>query len=76
MNNSSKFRGVGVALVTPFRSDGSLDESTLERLIDWEISEGVNFLVPCGTTGEIAALTHRHPPAPSRGRRRSTAVET
>src|SRR5579863_10468681 len=58
MNTSSKFRGVGTALVTPFRNDGSLDESVLERFVDWQVSEGVNFLVPCGTTGENPALTH------------------
>lgn len=51
------FRGVGVALVTPFRSDGSLNEIALERLIDWQIEEGTDFLVPCGTTGENPALT-------------------
>ncbi len=57
MNTSSRFRGVGTALVTPFRNDGSLDEAVLERLVDWQVSEGVNFLVPCGTTGENPALT-------------------
>ena len=51
------FRGVGTALVTPFRSDGSLDESAFAKFVDWQITEGVNFLVPCGTTGENPALT-------------------
>jgi 4-hydroxy-tetrahydrodipicolinate synthase len=51
------FRGVGTALVTPFRSDGSLDEGALARFVDWQIDEGVNFLVPCGTTGENPALS-------------------
>lgn len=51
------FRGVGTALVTPFNSDGSLDEGALRRFVDWQITEGVNFLVPCGTTGENPALT-------------------
>lgn len=51
------FRGVGTALVTPFRSDGSFDEAAFERFVDWQIDEGVNFLVPCGTTGENPALT-------------------
>ena len=51
------FRGVGTALITPFRSDGSLDEDALARFVDWQITEGVNFLVPCGTTGENPALT-------------------
>jgi len=57
-NDGKKFRGVGVALVTPFKSDYSLDEAALERLVDFQIEEGTNFLVPCGTTGENPALTH------------------
>jgi len=51
------FRGVGTALVTPFKSDGSFDERAFERFVDWQIDEGVNFLVPCGTTGENPALS-------------------
>ena len=51
------FRGVGTALVTPFTQTGSLDETAFERFVDWQIEEGVNFLVPCGTTGENPALT-------------------
>jgi 4-hydroxy-tetrahydrodipicolinate synthase len=54
---SSRFRGVGTALITPFTDSGALDESSFERFIDWQIEEGVNFLVPCGTTGENPALT-------------------
>ena len=54
---TTKFRGLGVALVTPFKTDGSLDEAALERFIDFQIAEGTNFLVPCGTTGENPALT-------------------
>ena len=57
MKKNEKFRGLGVALVTPFKSDLSLDEAALERLIDFQIKEGTNFLVPCGTTGENPALT-------------------
>src|SRR5713226_6325552 len=57
MNNTKQFRGVGVALVTPFKTDGSIDEAALERLVDFQIEEGTNFLVPCGTTGENPALT-------------------
>lgn len=52
-----KFRGVGTATITPFRRDGSLDEDALKRFVDWQITEGVNFLVPCGTTGENPTLT-------------------
>ncbi|HEX8171799.1 MAG TPA: 4-hydroxy-tetrahydrodipicolinate synthase [Thermoanaerobaculia bacterium] len=51
------FEGVGTALITPFRDDGSFDEGAFERFVDWQIAEGVNFLVPCGTTGENPALT-------------------
>lgn len=52
-----QFRGVGTALVTPFKPDGALDEAALEKFVDWQITEGVNFLVPCGTTGENPALS-------------------
>ena len=52
-----KFHGVGTALITPFTPDGALDERALERFVDWQVREGINFLVPCGTTGENPALT-------------------
>ncbi len=51
------FTGCGTALVTPFRQDGSLDEITLRNLVRRQIQEGINFLVPCGTTGENPTLT-------------------
>jgi 4-hydroxy-tetrahydrodipicolinate synthase len=51
------FIGCGTALVTPFRGDGSLDEATLRRLVRRQIDAGINFLVPCGTTGESPTLT-------------------
>jgi len=51
------FTGCGTALVTPFRSDLSLDEETLRRLIRRQIDAGVHFLAPCGTTGESPTLT-------------------
>jgi 4-hydroxy-tetrahydrodipicolinate synthase len=51
------FRGVGTALVTPFRENGSLDEESFRSFIDWQIAQGIDFLVPCGTTGENPALT-------------------
>jgi len=57
MKNNEMFRGVGVALVTPFKNDLSIDEAALERLIDFQIENGTNYLVPCGTTGENPALT-------------------
>jgi 4-hydroxy-tetrahydrodipicolinate synthase len=51
------FRGAGTALITPFTESGALDESALARFVDWQITEGINFLVPCGTTGENPTLT-------------------
>jgi len=51
------FKGCGTALVTPFRTDQSLDESALRRLVRRQIEAGINFLVPCGTTGESPTLT-------------------
>jgi 4-hydroxy-tetrahydrodipicolinate synthase len=51
------FTGCGTALVTPFKPDLSLDEAATRRLIQRQISEGINFLVPCGTTGESPTLT-------------------
>src|SRR5580658_6706467 len=52
------FTGTGTALVTPFRRDGSLDEPTLGALIERQIHAGIDFLVPCGTTGESPTLAH------------------
>lgn len=51
------FTGCGTALVTPFRQDQSLDEGTLRRLVRRQINAGINFLVPCGTTGESPTLS-------------------
>jgi 4-hydroxy-tetrahydrodipicolinate synthase len=52
------FTGCGTALVTPFRRDLSLDEETLRRLVRRQIEAGIDFLVPCGTTGESPTLSH------------------
>src|SRR5207302_11119185 len=52
-----KLRGCGTAMVTPFRRDGVIDEPALRSLIEWQISSGVHFLVPCGTTGETPTLS-------------------
>jgi len=52
------FTGTGTALVTPFLSDGSLDEPTLRSLVQRQLDAGINFLVPCGTTGESPTLSH------------------
>jgi len=51
------FTGCGTAMVTPFRTDGSLDEMTLRNLVRRQIEHGIDFLVPCGTTGESPTLT-------------------
>jgi len=51
------FTGCGTALVTPFRKDLSLDEDALRRLVRRQIDAGIDFLVPCGTTGESPTLT-------------------
>src|ERR1700731_1989978 len=53
----TEFRGCGTAMVTPFRKDLSLDEDALRRLIRRQIAAGINFLVPCGTTGESPTLS-------------------
>jgi 4-hydroxy-tetrahydrodipicolinate synthase len=53
------FTGCGTALVTPFRRDQSLDEETLRKLVRRQLEAGINFLVPCGTTGESPTLTRR-----------------
>ncbi len=52
------FSGSLVALITPFKSDGSLDLEKYRELIEWHIAEGTNGIVPCGTTGESVTLTH------------------
>jgi 4-hydroxy-tetrahydrodipicolinate synthase len=51
------FTGCGTAMVTPFRRDGAVDEATLIRLIHRQIEAGIDFLVPCGTTGESPTLS-------------------
>lgn len=52
------FTGSLVALITPMTADGSVDEAAYARLIDWQITEGTNGLVPVGTTGESPTLSH------------------
>jgi len=53
------FAGCGTAMVTPFRRDLSLDEQTLRRLVRRQVAAGVDFLVPCGTTGENPTLSRQ-----------------
>ena len=48
--------GCGTAIVTPFKADGSIDESALRALVSWQIESGIDFLVACGSTGEAATL--------------------
>jgi 4-hydroxy-tetrahydrodipicolinate synthase len=50
-------RGCGTALVTPFQMDGTVDVEALRKLVRWQIEEGIDFLVPCGSTGEAVTLT-------------------
>ena len=49
-------RGCGTALITPFAASGAVDDDALRRLVEWQIAEGIDFLVPCGSTGEAATL--------------------
>ena len=53
-----QLRGCGTALVTPFRQDGSIDEAAFRNLVAWQVESGIDFLVPCGTTGETPTLSH------------------
>ena len=53
-----QIHGCGTALVTPFQQDGSIDDTALRNLVAWQIESGIDFLVPCGTTGETPTLTH------------------
>jgi 4-hydroxy-tetrahydrodipicolinate synthase len=48
--------GCGTAIVTPFRADGSIDESALKALVNWQVDSGIDFIVACGSTGEAATL--------------------
>jgi 4-hydroxy-tetrahydrodipicolinate synthase len=53
-----QFYGALTALVTPFANDRSIDEDTFREHIEWQIQEGIDGLVPCGTTGESATMSH------------------
>lgn len=54
----ANLRGCGTALVTPFKSNGDVDEKALRALVEWQVQSGIDFLVPCGTTGETPTLSH------------------
>src|SRR6202167_5594666 len=53
-----QLKGCGTALVTPFSQDSAVDENALRNLVAWQVESGIDFLVPCGTTGETPTLTH------------------
>ena len=53
-----QLRGCGTALVTPFSQDGAVDENALRNLVNWQVESGIDFLVPCGNTGETPTLNH------------------
>ncbi|HKW48495.1 MAG TPA: 4-hydroxy-tetrahydrodipicolinate synthase [Gemmatimonadaceae bacterium] len=53
----TRLAGCGTALVTPFARDGAVDERALRSLVEWQLVEGVHFLVPCGSTGEAATMS-------------------
>ncbi|MDF1502052.1 4-hydroxy-tetrahydrodipicolinate synthase [Roseisolibacter sp. H3M3-2] len=57
MSREQALRGCGTALVTPFGDDGAVDEAALRALVRWQLAEGIDFLVPCGSTGEAATLS-------------------
>ena len=57
MTVTTRLTGCGTALVTPFRDDGAIDERALRAFVEWQIAEGIDFLVPCGSTGEAATMT-------------------
>ena len=50
-------RGCGTALATPFSADGSIDEKALRAFVEWQVTEGIHFVVPCGSTGEAATMS-------------------
>ena len=52
-----RLRGCGTALVTPMKANGHVDYGKLRSLVEWQITEGIHFLVPCGTTGEAVTLS-------------------
>ncbi len=58
MGNLKGLKGCGTALVTPFAANGKVDEKALVSIVNWQIQEGVHFLIPCGTTGESPTLKH------------------
>lgn len=56
-NTIPMLTGAGTAIVTPFTSAGEIDEAALRRFVAWQVEEGINYIVPCGSTGEAATMT-------------------
>lgn len=54
---TERLKGCGTALVTPFTRDAAIDEPALRQLVEWQIAEGIHFVVPCGSTGEAVTMT-------------------
>ena len=54
---TEKLVGCGTALITPFTDSGEVDEKALRGLVQWQLDEGIDFLVPCGSTGEAATMS-------------------
>ena len=50
-------RGCGTALATPFTSSGGVDENALRNFVEWQVAQGIHFVVPCGSTGEAATMS-------------------
>ncbi len=50
-------QGCGTALLTPFNSDGSIDEAALRAFVEWQVTEGVHSVIPCGSTGEAVTMS-------------------
>lgn len=57
MTAGRTLRGAGTALATPFLPNGLLDEKALRALVAWQVEQGIDYLVPCGSTGEAATMT-------------------
>lgn len=58
MSKNTIFTGAGVAIITPMHADGSINYEKYEELIDWQIENGTDAIITCGTTGESSTLTH------------------
>ncbi len=59
MTTLAPLSGAGTALATPFTSTGEIDERALRNFVAWQLDQGIDFLVPCGSTGEAATMTVR-----------------